>query len=157
MQLHVLEPLFKIFYTFVGKNFSSCRLKFPGKNCRHIYRKSKASVSRNLSTVTAPQNLLVKSLAVQLQFRRGCPSPQHLNRTCYQVYSHSPVSTVCNTKLRVSVRPVLLQQPQIPFPFSFKLRNSLQQNLFEQAAQVSQILSPVQHPCGPSLVSDQLP
>ena len=157
MQLHVLEPLLKIFYTFVGENFSSCRLKFPGKNCRHIYRKSKASVSRNLTTVTAPQNLLVKSLTVQLQFRRRCPSPPHPNRTCLQAYSPSPMSTVCNT--RVSVRPVLLQQPEIPFPFPFpfKLRNSLQQNLFEQAAQVSQILSPVQHPSGPSLVSDQLP
>ena len=31
MQLHVQEPLFKNFYTFVCKNFSSCRLKFPGK------------------------------------------------------------------------------------------------------------------------------
>ena len=31
MQLHALEPLFKIFYTFFCKNFSSCRLKFPWK------------------------------------------------------------------------------------------------------------------------------
>ena len=31
MQLHALEPLFKIFYTFACKNISSCRLKFPGK------------------------------------------------------------------------------------------------------------------------------
>ena len=37
MQLHVLEPLFKIFYTFASKNFSSCRLKFPGRNCRQKY------------------------------------------------------------------------------------------------------------------------
>ena len=41
MQLHALEPLFKIFYTFVSKKFSSCQLKFPGKNCRQLYEKSK--------------------------------------------------------------------------------------------------------------------
>ena len=32
-------------------NLASCQLKFPGKNCRQIYRKSIASVWRNLSTV----------------------------------------------------------------------------------------------------------
>ena len=64
MQLQALEPLFKIFYTFVCKNFSSCRLKFPEKNCGQIYGKSKASVWRNLSTVTAPKNLSVKSFAM---------------------------------------------------------------------------------------------
>ena len=31
MQLHVLEQLFKIFYTFVCKHFFSYQLKFPGK------------------------------------------------------------------------------------------------------------------------------
>ena len=31
MQLHALQPLFKIFYIFVCKNFSACRLQFPGK------------------------------------------------------------------------------------------------------------------------------
>ena len=41
MHLHVLEPLFKMFNIFVCKNVSSCRLKFPGKNCRQIYGKSK--------------------------------------------------------------------------------------------------------------------
>ena len=40
MQLHVLEPLFKFFYTFVCKKFSSCQLKFPGKNYRQLYEKS---------------------------------------------------------------------------------------------------------------------
>ena len=55
MQLQALEQLFKIFDTFVCKNFSSCRLKFPGKNCRQIYGKSKASVWRNLRTVAATQ------------------------------------------------------------------------------------------------------
>ena len=43
---------FRMFYTFGCKNFSSCRLKIPGKNCRQIYLKSKVSVWRNLSTVT---------------------------------------------------------------------------------------------------------
>ena len=52
MQLQAVEPLLKIFYTFFCKNFSSYRLKFPGKNCRQIYGKSKESVWRNLSTVT---------------------------------------------------------------------------------------------------------
>ena len=54
MQLHVLEQLFKIYRTFVYKNFSSCRLTFPGKNCRQIYGNSKAIVWGNLSTGTAP-------------------------------------------------------------------------------------------------------
>ena len=31
MQLEALEPLFKFFYTFVSKHFSSSRLKYPGK------------------------------------------------------------------------------------------------------------------------------
>ena len=31
MKLYALEPLFKIFDIFVGKHFSSCQLKFPGK------------------------------------------------------------------------------------------------------------------------------
>ena len=70
MQLNVLEPLFKIFYTFVCKNCFSCRLKFPGKNCRQIYGKSKASIWRNLSTVTAAtkicqQNPLLRSFSLQ--------------------------------------------------------------------------------------------
>ena len=56
MQLHALEPPFKIVYTFVGKKFSSCRLKFPGENCRQIHEKSKASVRRNLSTGMSPKN-----------------------------------------------------------------------------------------------------
>ena len=70
MQLNVVEPLFKIFYTFVCKNCFSCRLKFPGKNCRQIYGKSKASIWRNLSTVTAAtkicqQNPLLRSFSLQ--------------------------------------------------------------------------------------------
>ena len=55
MQLQALEPLFKILYTFVCKKLSSCRLKFPGKNCRQIYGKSKASIWRSLGTVTDPK------------------------------------------------------------------------------------------------------
>ena len=31
MQLQALEPLFKIFCTFVCKKLSSCRLNFPAK------------------------------------------------------------------------------------------------------------------------------
>ena len=52
MQLHVLEPLFKIIHTLSEKIFSSCRLKFAGKNCRQIYGKSKARVWRNLGTIS---------------------------------------------------------------------------------------------------------
>ena len=37
MQLQALGPLLKFRYTFVSKNLSSCRLEFPGKNCRQIY------------------------------------------------------------------------------------------------------------------------
>ena len=61
MQLHALEQLF----FFVCKNFSSFRLKFPGKNCRQIYRKSNTSVCRKLSTVTAPK-ILCCSFSLQL-------------------------------------------------------------------------------------------
>ena len=57
MQLHALEPPFKIFYTFVGKKFSSCRLKFPWENCRQIHEKSKASVWRNFKHRNGPKNL----------------------------------------------------------------------------------------------------
>ena len=41
MQLHALEPLFKIFYTFVCKKFSSCQLKFPAEKLQTIIWKSK--------------------------------------------------------------------------------------------------------------------
>ena len=41
MQLHALEPLLKVFYVFVYKIFFSCRQKFPEKNFRQIYGKSK--------------------------------------------------------------------------------------------------------------------
>ena len=42
MRLRALEPLYKILYTVtVSKDFSSGRLKFPGKRCRQIYGKSK--------------------------------------------------------------------------------------------------------------------
>ena len=64
MQLQALEQLFKIFDTFVGKNFSPCRLKFPGKNCRQIYGQSKASFLENFKHSNGPPNLLVKSFAV---------------------------------------------------------------------------------------------
>ena len=43
MQLNALEPLLKIFYIFIYKIFFSCRLKFPYKNFRQLYGKSKAS------------------------------------------------------------------------------------------------------------------
>ena len=63
MQLHALERLF----FFVCKNFSSFRLKYPGKNCRQIHRKSNTSVWRKLSTVTAPK-ILCCSFSLQLIF-----------------------------------------------------------------------------------------
>ena len=44
--LEVLEPLFKIFYTFVCKK--------SGEKYRQIYEKSKESLWRNLSTGTPP-------------------------------------------------------------------------------------------------------
>ena len=45
--LEDLEPLFKIFYTFVCKK--------TWEYYRQIYGKSKASLGRNLSTGTPPQ------------------------------------------------------------------------------------------------------
>ena len=72
MQLHALAPLLKIFHTLACKTFSSCRLKFPGKNCRHIYGKSEASVWRNLTPVTASKickkNPLLCSFSLQFVF-----------------------------------------------------------------------------------------
>ena len=53
MQLHVLEPLFTIFYTFVHKSIYSWRLKFH--ESKHL-DKFKHSYG--------PQNLSVKSFAV---------------------------------------------------------------------------------------------
>ena len=42
MQPHAQELFFNLFYTFVCiKKFSSYPLKFPGKNSRKIYGKSK--------------------------------------------------------------------------------------------------------------------
>ena len=61
MQLHALEPPYKIFYTFVCKNFSSRRLQFPGKNCNQIYGKSKAKRLEKFKYMYGPKNLLVKS------------------------------------------------------------------------------------------------
>ena len=58
MQLCALKPLFKIFCTFVYENFSSCPLEFPGKNCRQIYGKSKASTCRYLSTAKFVSRIL---------------------------------------------------------------------------------------------------
>ena len=84
MQLYMLEPPFKIFYTFVRKTFSSCRLKFPGENCRQIHEKSKASVWRNLSTGMAPEQparqpfyenyttLELHNVKLYCNFSRGC-------------------------------------------------------------------------------------
>ena len=74
MQLHALEPPFKMFYTFVGKKFSSCRLKFPGENCKQIHEKSKASVWRNVSTGMVPkicQNSRFKEI-IYCNFSRDC-------------------------------------------------------------------------------------
>ena len=51
MQLHVLEPLFQMFYTFVSKNFSSCQGTI--KIAKKIYGKSKTSIWRNLTTIIA--------------------------------------------------------------------------------------------------------
>ena len=53
--MRYIGTLFKIFHTLVYTHFSFCRLKFPRKNCIQIDGKSKASVWRNLSSVTAPK------------------------------------------------------------------------------------------------------
>ena len=55
--LEDLEPLFKIFYTFVCK-------KVPGKNYRQIYGKYKASLWRNLSTGKPHKISLVQSFVL---------------------------------------------------------------------------------------------
>ena len=71
MKLYALEPLFKIFDTFVCKNFSSCQLKFPGKIAgKQLCGKSKTSVWRNLSTVMAQKICFKNPLlcGVSLQF-----------------------------------------------------------------------------------------
>ena len=62
MQLHALESLF---YFLIGLSViisSTCRLKFPGKKCKQIYGKSKASVWGNLSTVIRPPKFVSKIL-----------------------------------------------------------------------------------------------
>ena len=62
MQLHVLESLFLFFIDLSVIISSTCRLKFPGKKCRQIYGKSKASVWSNLSTVIRPPKFVSKIL-----------------------------------------------------------------------------------------------
>ena len=57
IQLQAPEPLLKI----VCENIYSCRL-IPGKNCKQMYGKSKASDRRNLSTVTAPKICLLSKI-----------------------------------------------------------------------------------------------
>ena len=52
---------------------SFCRLKFPGKNCRQIYRKSKASVWRNLSTGFVSRILCCVALIYKSLFFREQP------------------------------------------------------------------------------------
>ena len=62
MQLHALESLF---YFLIGLSVmisSTCRLRFPGKKCKQIYGKSKASVWGNLSTVIRPPKFVSKIL-----------------------------------------------------------------------------------------------
>ena len=54
MQLHVLEPLFTIFYTFVCKNFYSRPLKFPGK-IAESNTVAYSSTWTNFGTVKAPK------------------------------------------------------------------------------------------------------
>ena len=65
--LHALKPLF---CTFVHKNFSSCRLKFPVKNCRLMYGKSKTNDQRNRAQVRPPKfvSRALQSFAVKLKF-----------------------------------------------------------------------------------------
>ena len=55
------EPLFIIFYTFVFKNLSSCRLTFRGKIAgKYVGNLKQASRAQ----VRAPKNLLVESFTV---------------------------------------------------------------------------------------------
>ena len=62
MQLRALEPLYKILYTVtVSKDFSSGRLKFPGKSCRQIYGNKRLEKFKRSN---GPQNFLVKSFAL---------------------------------------------------------------------------------------------
>ena len=53
-------------YSAVHKNFSSCRLKFPMKNCRQMSGKSKASDRTNLGTSAAP--LIVSTILCSVKF-----------------------------------------------------------------------------------------
>ena len=56
----MLEELESTFLNFLY----NCKQKFPEKNCKQIYGKSKASVWRIFKRGNGPQNLLVKSFAV---------------------------------------------------------------------------------------------
>ena len=66
MQLHALEPLFKLFYTisFVGKNFSSCRHKSSREKLQTNIWKIQSKRLEKFKHSYSRQNLLVKSFAV---------------------------------------------------------------------------------------------
>ena len=67
MQLHALEALFKIFYTFVCKFFFSSRwLKFPAKIAdKYVENLKQASgeIQAQVQPRYSPKNLLVESFA----------------------------------------------------------------------------------------------
>ena len=104
--LPALEPPFKIFYTFVCKNISSCCLKFPGKNCRWIYEKTRASDWRNLSTVPAPKICFFPLLcSFSLQFVFFSEQPFYGNNSTLD----SHISTVIS---HMAAYPYCFQFPQ---------------------------------------------
>ena len=61
MQLHALEQIFQIFYTFVCKKFSSCRFKFPGKLQTNKH-KSKAEAFGEIEAQERPQKFVSRIL-----------------------------------------------------------------------------------------------
>ena len=63
MYLHVPEPRFKIFYIFVCKTLSSCRLKFPGKKLQTNIWKIWIKCLEKFKHSYCPNNLVVKSFA----------------------------------------------------------------------------------------------
>ena len=67
MQLHALEPLFKIFHTIFCKNCSSCRLKFTGE-IADKYVENLKQASREIQAQIRPQKFLSRIINLLCSF-----------------------------------------------------------------------------------------
>ena len=93
--------------------FLFLRLKFPGKNCRQIDGKSKASVWRNLSTVTAPKIcqqtalLCFALLCIFFKNSRFCGNYWTPDSHTNTVISHARGCLLVKVAFKTVIRPIV--------------------------------------------------